>query len=163
MIQVRYSTFAGKEQALRKGVPAAAINHRERHTVGCLIRHQGHAVGNIGVKIDAGEQSLRLAVRTIGAVFMALEQEMAAVIVAGVWAFLVFEHKIGVLVGLGLGSLDGVVLALDGIGGGNDRAVAAEAIIFENRGRILERLEALRGGNLHELGRKRRRYHHALR
>ena len=109
-------------------------------------------MGNIGVEIDACEHSLRLAVLAIGAAFMALEQKMVAVIVAGVWAFLLFKHEIGVLIGLGLGGLDGVVLALDGIGSGKNRTVAAETIIFKKRGRILERHEALRCGNLHKFG-----------
>jgi hypothetical protein len=86
-------------------------------------------MGHICVQIDAGEIALCLAVGGGGAGFVALEEKVRAVVVAPIRASLALEHKVGVLVRLGLRRLDLVILALGGVGGREHRPVCSVAVV----------------------------------
>ena len=55
----------------------------------------------VRVEIDAGNFAV-----AAGSVLVTLKEEVGAVVIVGIGAFLVFENEISVLVGLGFCSLD---------------------------------------------------------
>ena len=76
----RAPLLGGEEQALRERIPGRAVDGRQRRAVGVGRRQQRHAVGGIGVEVDAGDVA-RPFPRLV-----ALEQEVRAVVVARVGA-----------------------------------------------------------------------------
>jgi len=90
-----------QEQALRERIPGRAVDRGDRLAGRVPRRHQRHAMLGVGVEADAGDVAVLGAVDG-GRRLVALEEEVRAVVVAGVGPRLVAQDEIGVLVGLGL-------------------------------------------------------------
>ena len=65
----------------------------------------------VGIEIDAGKIALGLAILD-NAIFMALEHKMSSIIISRIRTLLVGKNEIGVLIRLGFGCFDLIVLGL---------------------------------------------------
>ena len=91
-----------------------------------LIGPERHAVGSVGVEIDPRDVALH-------AGLVALEEEVASVVVVRVGSVLVIEDEVGVLVRLGFRSLDVVARRLHRARRGKKRAIVVVAIERDRR------------------------------
>ena len=131
--------FGGEQQHFGKRVPGGTVDQRQRLAVDSGVGHQGDAMLEVGIEINAGQRAIGNAVLVHRTVFVALEQEVGAVVDALGGASGPLKHEIGVLVRLGLGRLDRLALRRDCALGGRQRAVGAVAVIADHLGGVFER------------------------
>src|SRR5262249_44637526 len=78
-------------------IPCGTIQSGNGLIVDVFVGEQSNTMSAIGVEVHAGDVAM-----TAGATFMTLKEEVRAIVIIGIGAFLILENKVGVLIRFGL-------------------------------------------------------------